>query len=160
MPRAGGSYVYGSRGLSPYLGFVASFSQWFGLSIVIGVVSYLLIPFLRDIATAVGWLPLAESLDEGPVRVTLALAFLWTFVGVNLRGVRLYERTLIPLMFVMFALGAVVIVAGFAFDHQDFAAAVQLREGRAIPVAAAPPFRIGTFLAASALLFSSFSSDA
>ena len=37
MPRAGGSYVYASRGLHPYLGFVASFSQWFGLSIVIGV---------------------------------------------------------------------------------------------------------------------------
>src|SRR5574341_2254763 len=50
MPRAGGSYVYASRGLSPYLGFVASFSQWFGLSIAIGVVSYVLIPFLRDIA--------------------------------------------------------------------------------------------------------------
>lgn len=30
MPRAGGSYVYASRGLSPYLGFAASFSQWFG----------------------------------------------------------------------------------------------------------------------------------
>ena len=52
MPRAGGSYVYGSRGLSPYLGFVASFSQWFGLSVAIGVVSYLVIPFLRDIAVA------------------------------------------------------------------------------------------------------------
>src|SRR5574341_1499470 len=37
MPRAGGSYVYASRALSPYLGFVASFSQWFGLSIAIGV---------------------------------------------------------------------------------------------------------------------------
>ena len=30
MPRAGGSYVYASRSLNPYLGFVASFSQWFG----------------------------------------------------------------------------------------------------------------------------------
>ena len=80
MPRAGGSYVYGSRGLSPYLGFVASFSQWFGLSIAIGVVSYVMIPFLRDIASAVGWEPLADSLDGGVVRVTLGLAFLWTFV--------------------------------------------------------------------------------
>ena len=156
MPRAGGSYVYGSRGLSPYLGFVASFSQWFGLSIAIGVVSYVMIPFLRDIATAVGWTPLAESLDVGVVRVTLALAFLWTFVGVNLRGVRLYERTLVPLMFLMFVLGAVVIVAGFSFDHQDFAAALQLREGRAVPEMVQPPFRISTYLAAAALLFSSF----
>ena len=49
MPRAGGSYLYASRGLSPYLGFIASFSQWFGLSIVIGVISYIIVPFIRDI---------------------------------------------------------------------------------------------------------------
>ena len=46
MPRAGGSYLYASRGLNPYLGFVASFAQWFGLSIVIGVIAYISIPFL------------------------------------------------------------------------------------------------------------------
>ena len=73
-----------------------------------------------------------------------------------MRGVRLYERTLIPLMFLMFALGAVVIVAGFSFDHQDFAAALLAREGRVIPEVAPAPFRIGPYLAASALLFSSF----
>lgn len=156
MPRAGGSYIYGSRGLNPYLGFVASFSQWFGLSIAIGVVSYLLIPFLRDIAVALSWQPLADTLDTGPVRVGLALAFLWTFVGVNMRGVRLYERTVVPLMFLMFALGAVVIVAGFAFDHQDFAVALMAREGRTVPEVASAPFRFGPYLAASALLFSSF----
>ena len=54
MPRAGGSYVYASRALGPYWGFVASFAQWLGLSIVIGVVSYLVIPFLRDIVGALG----------------------------------------------------------------------------------------------------------
>jgi amino acid transporter len=156
MPRAGGSYVYASRALNPYLGFVASFSQWFGLSIAIGVVSYVLIPFLRDIAGAVGWQPLADSLDTGAVRLILALAFLWIFVGINLRGLHLYERTLVPLMFLMFALGAVVIVAGFSFDHTDFAAAVLEREGQAIPAAETSPFRWEIFLAASAVLFSSF----
>ena len=35
--------------LSPYLGFIASFSQWFGLSIVIGVISYIIVPFIRDV---------------------------------------------------------------------------------------------------------------
>ena len=50
MPRAGGSYVYVSRGLGPYLGFVASFSQWFALSVATGVVSYVFVPFVRDIA--------------------------------------------------------------------------------------------------------------
>jgi len=164
MPRAGGSYIYASRGLNPYLGFVASFSQWFGLSIAIGVVSYVLIPFLRDIAAAIGYEALAAGLDTGIVRLLLALGFLWTFVVVNMRGVKLYERTLVPLMFLMFALGAVVIVAGFSFDHADFAASVLRQEGRVIAPAAGAiwegsagaPFRLASYLAAAALLFSSF----
>jgi basic amino acid/polyamine antiporter, APA family len=156
MPRAGGSYVYASRALNPYLGFVASFSQWFGLSIAIGVVSYVLIPFLRDIATALGWQPLANTLNASGVRLTLALVFLWTFVVVNLRGVQLYERTLVPLMFLMFALGAIVIVAGFTFNQHDFSSALLQREGRAIAGDGAAPFRFDAFLAAAALLFSSF----
>jgi basic amino acid/polyamine antiporter, APA family len=156
MPRAGGSYVYASRALSPYLGFIASFSQWFGLSIAIGVVSYVLVPFLRDIALALNWTSLGGALDTGPIRVAVALAFLWTFVAINTRGLRSYTRTLIPLMFLMFVLGAIVIAAGFSFDHADFASAVLRREGVAIPAAAAAPLRPGTLLAASALLFSSF----
>ena len=133
MPRAGGSYVYASRGLSPYLGFVASFSQWFSLCVAIGVVSYVLVPFLRDIFVAVQWASVASTLEAGPVRLTISLAVLWTAVGINVRGVRLYERLVVPLMFLTFILGGVVIVAGFAFDHGDFAAAVAAREGRAIP---------------------------
>ncbi len=156
MPRAGGSYVFASRALSPYLGFVASFAQWFGLSIVIGVVAYLVVPFFRDIAIAMEWASLATTLDTGPVRVGIALAFLWTFVLINMRGVATYERTLVPLMFLMFALGAVVIVAGFWFDQADFAQALMAREGVAVPDVPEVPFRLGTFLAASAVLFSSF----
>ncbi|MYI22039.1 MAG: APC family permease, partial [Gammaproteobacteria bacterium] len=156
MPRAGGSYIYASRALSPYWGFVASFSQWFGLSIAIGVVSYILIPFLRDIAGALEWVAVADALDTGAVRVGLALAFLWTFVLVNVRGLELYERTLVPMMFLMFALGAVVIVAGFAFDHGDFAAALSASEGRSVPEAVAPALEPRTLLAASVLLFATF----
>jgi amino acid transporter len=156
MPRAGGSYVFASRALNPYLGFVASFSQWFGLSIAIGVVSYLLIPFLRDISAAIGWLSFADILNSGAVRVTLALAFLWIFVGVNLRGVKLYQRTIVPLMFLMFVLGVIVIVAGFSFSQQNFADALFAKEGHTVPMAEAPPFNLGVFLAASALLFASF----
>lgn len=155
MPRAGGSYVFASRGLSPYLGFVASFSQWFGLSVAIGVVSYVMIPFIRDVVGAVGWEGLATALDTGPVRVTLALAFLWASVLINMRGVKSVERILVPLMFVMFVLGGIVIVTGFAFDHADFAAALAAREGASVPQAAAE-FDWGRFLAAAAILFSSF----
>ncbi len=125
------------------------------MSIAIGVVSYVIVPFLRDIAAALEMQDLAVTLDTGNVRVAVALAFLWLFVMVNLRGVKLYERTLVPLMFVMFALGAVVIVAGFSFDHGDFAAALLEREGARIPGTGAQ-FQWSTFLAAAAVLFASF----
>lgn len=155
MPRAGGSYVYASRGLHPYLGFVASFSQWFGLSIVIGVIAYIIVPFFRDIALALEWTQLAALLETGVVRVGLALAMLWGFVGVNVIGGKFYERTLIPMMFLMFALGGIVIVAGFWFDQADFTSALLERENRTVPEDSAP-FDITTFLAAAAILFSSF----
>jgi len=155
MPRAGGSYVYVSRGLDPYLGFVASFSQWFSLSVAIGVVSYVFVPFVRDIALAVGWSTVAGSLDTGWVRLVLALAVLWSAAGVNLLGVAIYERLMVPLMYLTFVLAGVVIVAGFSFDHADFAAAVLARDGRTIVAAEASP-GAWTFLSASAVLFASF----
>jgi APA family basic amino acid/polyamine antiporter len=155
MPRAGGSYVYVSRGLDPYLGFVASFSQWFSLSVAIGVVSYVFVPFVRDIVIALGWTGAAASLETGWVRLTLSLAVLWAAAGVNLLGVGLYQRLMVPLMYLTFILAGVVIVAGFSFDHADFAAALLARGGRSVPAATAPP-AVWTFLSASAVLFASF----
>ena len=155
MPRAGGSYVYASRGLSPYLGFIASFSQWFSLCVAIGVVSYVLVPFLRDIAIAAGASGLAAGLETGPVRLTISLACLWTAAAVNLRGVKSYERLIVPLMFLTFALGAVVIVAGFAFDHADFRTALAA-SGSVVPEVERPPLTLDILAPASALLFASF----
>ena len=162
MPRAGGTYVYASRGLHPYLGFVASFSQWFALCVAIGVVSYVLVPFLRDIAVTAGWSDIASTLERGPARLALSVSVLWAAVFINIRGVSHYERLVVPLMFLTFILGGIVIVAGFAFDHADFAAAVAAREGRGVPGAGSgassgvADIGPGTMLTASALLFASF----
>ena len=155
MPRAGGSYVYASRGLSPYLGFIASFSQWFSLCVAIGVVAYVLVPFLRDIAVAVDAPRTAEALESGPVRLAISLGCLWSAAAVNLRGVKAYERLIVPLMFLTFALGAVVIVAGFLFTQADFAAAVAARGGT-MPVTPEAPLTADILMPASALLFASF----
>ncbi len=155
MPRAGGSYVYASRGLSPYLGFVASFSQWFALCIAIGVVSYVLVPFIRDIAVAAAWSGVAAALETGSVRLTISLGVLWAAVAANLRGIAFYQRLVVPLMFLTFALGGVVIVAGFWFDAGDFSAALMAREGRAISDLPGR-FQLWPFLSASAVLFASF----
>ena len=90
------------------------------------------------------------------MRVGISIAFLWTFVLVNLRGLKLYERTLVPMMFLMFVLGGVVIVSGFAFDHGDFAAALMASEGRSVPDTPATPLQLVPFVAAAVVLFSTF----
>jgi amino acid transporter len=156
MPRAGGSYLYASRGLNPYLGFIASFSQWFGLSIVIGVIAYVIVPFLRDIASAMNYTTIAAGLEIAWVRVSLALALIWVFVSVNIRGLKSYTRALVPMMFVMFALGGIVIIAGLFFDQTDFSTALLEQEARVIGPEPDVEWQWMTFLSAAALLFSSF----
>lgn len=155
MPRAGGSYLYASRSLHPYLGFIASFSQWFGLSIVIGVISYVLVPFIRDFVLGLGFEGLASWLEVGWVRVSLSLVLLWTFAIVNVLGLKTYERTLIPLMILMFGLGGVVILSGFSYSHADFISALDSSFDRSF-LNQTSSFDWNTFLAAAALLFSSF----
>ena len=156
MPRAGGSYVYASRALSPYLGFIASFSQWFALCVATGVVSYVLVPFLHDIAIAAQWQRLATLLDSGTARLCIPLAVLWFFTLVNVLGIKSYERILVPLLGLTFVLGGVVIVAGFLFTHADFAAAVLAKEHRALPATPDAPLTLRVFFTAATVLFSGF----
>src|SRR5262245_26361396 len=155
MPRAGGSYVYASRGLNAYLGFVASFSQWFSLCVAIGVVSYLLVPFLRDVALAAGASGVSAAMESSSARLVIPIVVLWTFVGVNLRGITAYQRTVVPLMFLTLILGGLVIVAGFSYTQVDFITAVV---GSTRAMAEAPDSAAGfhPVFVASVLLFSSF----
>ncbi|MBU6367423.1 MAG: APC family permease, partial [Gemmatimonadetes bacterium] len=155
MPRAGGSYVYASRALNAHAGFLASFSQWFGLCMAIGVVAYVIPPFLRDIAVAAGWDGAAAALGARPVRLALALTLLWSFVLVNLRGVEAVARTLVPLMVLMFLCGGMVIVTGATHDPADYAALLASR-GEAVPASMARGDFWGVVPAGAAVLFSSF----
>ncbi|MGC1516019.1 MAG: APC family permease, partial [Maribacter sp.] len=156
MPRAGGSYLYASRGLNPYLGFVASFSQWFGLSIVIGVIAYVTVPFMRDVTLSLGWQQLSQYLEMGWVRVMIALSLIWFFVAINIQGIKSYERILIPMMVLMFVLGGIVIAAGLFYDATDFLTGLHQKTGRTFIPIENIDFDWRIFLSASALLFSSF----
>ena len=156
MPRAGGSYIYASRGLNPYLGFIASFSQWFGLSIVIGVIAYICVSFIRDVISGLGFVELSLLLELPVIRVGIALALIWIFVFINIQGARSYERTLLPMMYLMFLLGFIVIIAGFYFDTNDFVNSLKIKENRNFEVNTATNFDWRIFLSAAVLLFSSF----
>ncbi len=156
MPRAGGSYLYASRGLNPYLGFIASFSQWFGLSIVIGVISYISIPFLRDIAFSYELFHLSNLLDISLIRVFLALSFIWFFVYLNIRGINAYENLLIPMVIIIFLLGSIVILSPFFYDVSDFVYALKEKTGEIHTIKVKSEFEWYSFFSAVAILFSSF----
>ena len=156
MPRAGGSYLYASRGLNPYLGFIASFSQWFGLSIVIGVISYIIVPFIRDIFFNLEFYNISNFLEVGSIRLIISLLFIWLFVYVNIIGGKLYRNTLIPMLIIMFSLGSIVIISGLPFDQNDFIDSVYRIENRIIEPVLEKSFDWRIFLTASTLMFSSF----
>jgi len=157
MPRAGGSYVNATRALNPFAGFLASFAQWFGLSIGMGVVAYLMVPMLRDLLATAGLTTIAPALDRGIVRVPLALAAMWFAWWVNVIGVRSYQRTLVVMAMITIVGPIIMTVAGAMFTHADFDAALAAR-GATIAGADAPipSFTPAVFWGTCVILFSSF----
>ena len=156
MPRAGGSYVYATRALRPFPGFLASFAQWFGLSMGMGVVAYLFVPMLRDTLATAGWPRLAPVFDEPSIRVPIALAAIWSFWWVNQRGIKTYERTVVVMTAAMIAGPLIMSVTGFLAGPGDFEAAIARGEVTPPPVAPLPEFTIARFMGAAVILFSSF----
>jgi APA family basic amino acid/polyamine antiporter len=156
MPRAGGSYVYASRALDPFLGFLASFAQWFGLSMGMGVVAYLLVPMLRDTIATAGWPQLAPAFDRPIIRVPIALAAIWSFWWVNLQGIKTYERTVIVMTGAMIAGPLIMTLTGFLAPAGAFEAAVASGAVALPPTAPVPEFSTARFWGAAVVLFSSF----
>lgn len=136
MPRAGGGYVYVSRALHPFVGFIATFSKWFGMAAAIGVIAYMDVALL---ASGVGYLeaymevgPVVSFLTSPLAKLIIPIAMIWTFWFVNLLGVRTYGRTVIVLMALMLTGGLAVIVSGFAVGPERFAAAFDTNPGVAV----------------------------
>lgn len=148
MPRAGGSYLFASRGLSPAAGFIASFSQWFGLSVAIGVISYIIPAFIRDLFLSSGLEAIANGVTGPIVRPVLSIVILWLFVYINIRGAKTYSRILLPLMWLMFASGIVVMVAALLYEPMLFSVATDRTP--------AGIFNLEIFLSAVAVMFASY----
>lgn len=129
MPRAGGGYIYISRGLNPFVGFIAAFSKWWGYSVACGVVAYLDVALIRAAALYAHLDALAAWLETPAARLGIPIVMVWAFWLINLLGVRVYGATVIALMLLMLSGGLIVILAGAFTTHGSFAAAMAAREG-------------------------------
>jgi APA family basic amino acid/polyamine antiporter len=156
MPRAGGSYVNVSRALNPFAGFIASFSQWFGLSMAMGVVAYFLVPVIRDLLSVAGLTRIAGSLDHTWPRLLLSLLSLWLAWLLNLLGIRLYERSVVFMAAVTIVAPIIMTVAGILNSPQSFLTKLHSAGTGFPPFVAMPQLTAATFLGTAVVLFSSF----
>jgi basic amino acid/polyamine antiporter, APA family len=150
MPRAGGSYINVSRALSPFAGFIASFSQWFGLCMAMGVVAYFLVPVIRDMLSATGMQTASAILENPLVRVSLSLLAIWLAWLINFLGVRFYERSVVLMAAITIVAPLIMSIAGLMHSSRVFQATTGML------AASQPPFTIKAFLGTAVVLFSSF----
>ncbi len=129
MPRAGGSYIYVSRGLSPFWGFMATFSEWFGLTAAIGVIAYADMFLLADAFHCAGLAKIEAFLRGDLGMILIPLLMTWIFWAINVVGIGVYGRVMIVLMFSMFSGGIVLIITGLFNSPEAFCEALMLREG-------------------------------
>lgn len=156
MPRAGGSYVNVSRALSPFAGFIASFSQWFGLCMAMGVVAYLLVPVIRDLLVVAGNMNAGASLDRTVPRLAVSLASIWLAWLLNLLGIRLYERSVVLMAALTMVAPIIMTVAGLLNTPQATWTKLQAASTVSLPSVTMPPTSSMGFLGTAVILFSSF----
>ena len=155
MPRAGGTYIYASRSMHPFWGFAASFSQWFGLSIVMGVVAYMVIPFFNQMIALLVGENQFHFFEQGHNRLWAALFLLWFFVFINIRGIKTYQITVITLVIITFLLSGLVIYFGLSTSSETFIQSVLEKKGIHI-ITEVAKWDLKTIVSASAILFASF----
>jgi amino acid transporter len=156
MPRAGGSYVNVTRALNPFAGFIASFSQWFGLCMAMGVVAYFLVPVLRDLLTVGEFARTAAFLDLMFPRLWISLIAIWLAWLLNLVGIRFYERSIVIMAAVTIIAPIIITVAGVLISPQVAVRQLQSANTVAVPPVPMPALTAATFLGTAVILFSSF----
>ncbi len=154
MPKAGGSYIYISRGLSPFFGFIATFSQWVGLITAVGVIAYAKMFLLAD---AFHQIRLGEAaLRSNVCMIGIPLLIIWLSWLLNVLGIKIYEKMMIILMFLMFLGGIVLIFTGFFSSKEEFIQALLRKEEfgfSQLPYISSDKVNLANLLRAAAVLF-------
>lgn len=156
MPRAGGSYVNVSRALNPFAGFIASFSQWFGLCMAMGVVAYFLVPVIRDLFTVAGITKGTATLDLIMPRLWVSLLSIWLAWLVNLVGIRFYERSVVLMAALTMVAPIIMTAAGVLNSPQTALVRLQTASTPPLPPVAMPRMTLTIFFGTAVVLFSSF----
>ncbi len=120
LPRAGGEYLYISRGLNPLLGFIGAFLKLMSAVIALGTVAYMDVFILKDALAFANLTQLAAFMNTWIGQIVVSLSFIWVFWGVNILGVKKYESAVIILASIMLIGGAFIVYTGLIHTQSDF----------------------------------------
>lgn len=122
MPRAGGGYIYVSRGLSPLLGFILAFVKWCSSVIAIGVIAFMDTMILADSMHFLQFTIAENFLRSMLGSILLPITLIWLFWFIHMHGVKKYGTTVIVLMTLMVFGGMIIIGTNLMHTQQDFKA--------------------------------------
>ncbi len=125
MPRAGGEYVWVSRGWKGVMGFLSSFSFWLAQAAAAGAIAYIDPNFFGTFFNQIGFHRLGHWINSPIGTIIIGLGIIWIVWAIHITSIKSVGWSSIILMFLMFLGGFFIIYYGFMNSPIDYAKALQ-----------------------------------
>jgi len=125
MPRAGGEYVWVSRGWKGAMGFLSSFSFWLAQAAAAGAIAYFDPNFFGTFFNQIGLAGLGHWINSPVGTLIIGLGIIWFVWLVHIISIKSVGWTSIILMILMFLGGFFIIYYGLGNSPADYAKALQ-----------------------------------
>ncbi len=121
MPRAGGEYVWVSRGWNGLMGFLSSFSFWVAEAAAAGAIVYIDPQFFGTVFNQLGLPGVGGWFDSTVGTLIVGLLMIWFIYLIHMISVKSVGITSVVLMFMMLAGGFFIVLYGFMYNSHQYA---------------------------------------
>ncbi len=125
MPRAGGEYVWVSRGWKGVMGFLSSFSFWLAQAAAAGAIAFIDPNFFGTFFNQIGLTGLGHWINSPAGTIIIGLAIIWLIWLIHIISIKSVGWSSIILMILMFAGGFFIIYYGLTNNPADYARVLQ-----------------------------------
>ncbi len=113
IPGSGGDYLYISRILDPFIGFITTWVRWFGMVASIAAIAIGDLLLINNMFNAVGWYGTADFVDRyTPI---LAILTVLLFLAINYFGVKIYGKVQDIMLVIL--LSGIILYIIFGLPH-------------------------------------------
>ena len=121
MPRAGGEYIWVSRGWNGFIGFLSSFSFWVAEATAAAAVVFIDPKFFGTAFNQIGLTSAGSWVDSTVGTLIIGLAIIWVIWLFHMISVKTVGWASIILMIMMLAGGFFIVLYGFIGNPHDYA---------------------------------------